>query len=134
MSKNFKTDEERYSIDKNGCWVWKLAVSYNGYPMKNGKRALNHFFAKHRGVKKEGMVFDHLCRNRRCVNPYHIEEVTPAENVRRGLLAKLQKDDVIQIRDMYKCGEQQAKIADFFGITQSHVSRLVNMEVWAIIN
>lgn len=33
---------------------------------------------------KAGMHIDHLCRNRACVNPWHMEQVTPSENIRRG--------------------------------------------------
>lgn len=37
-----------------------------------------------RGVIPDGLLLDHLCRRRGCVNPYHTEPVTPAVNVRRG--------------------------------------------------
>jgi hypothetical protein len=37
------------------------------------------------GPIPEGLVLDHLCRNRSCCNPAHLEPVTTAENVRRGL-------------------------------------------------
>jgi hypothetical protein len=36
------------------------------------------------GPIPEGLVIDHLCRNRRCVNPAHLEPVTAEENWRRG--------------------------------------------------
>lgn len=36
------------------------------------------------GEIPEGMVLDHLCRNRRCVNPHHLEPVTVKENTHRG--------------------------------------------------
>lgn len=36
----------------------------------------------------EAYVLDHLCRNRGCVNPSHLEIVTLAENVRRGAISR----------------------------------------------
>lgn len=51
-----------------------------------GQRVYAHRFSYelHVGPIPEGLVIDHLCRNRLCVNPDHLEPVTSQENVRRG--------------------------------------------------
>lgn len=49
---------------------------------------MGHRFAyevHHRAPISAGVVLDHLCRVRHCVNPAHLEEVSQTENVRRGL-------------------------------------------------
>ena len=84
--------EERWwsCIEKasNGCWVWKGVPNKSGYGglKVNGKTVLAHRFGYEmlRGSIPEGMQIDHLCRNRLCVNPEHLEIVTSRVNTLRG--------------------------------------------------
>lgn len=77
--------------DPLGCWEWQASTSNGGY----GQFKLNGTMARaHRvsyelfvGQIPDGMVLDHLCRNRRCVNPAHLEAVTQDENMARGARA-----------------------------------------------
>lgn len=81
---------QKYSVDaKTGCWIWRGAGSGTGYGSLgvNGVQVAAHRFAYELlcGPVPPRLVLDHLCRNRGCVNPAHVEPVTQGENVRRGL-------------------------------------------------
>ncbi len=71
-----------------GCWEWKASRNWGGYgQFWNGQRTMPaHRFAYELlvGPIPEGLQIDHLCRNRGCVNPTHMEVVTNQENSRRG--------------------------------------------------
>lgn len=81
------------------------------------------------GELRPGFVLDHLCRNRWCCNPQHLEQVLQADNVRRGGASKLTEDAVQRIRAAG--GLTQAELAVRFGVSQSAISRAVRGEQWA---
>lgn len=70
------------------CWVWaasRFATGYGQYKL-DGKNCKAHRLAYLDlvGEIPDGLVLDHLCRNRACVNPYHLDPVTHTVNVQRG--------------------------------------------------
>lgn len=72
------------------CWEWQGEILWTGYgrfSVSPKVKILAHRYAYEatNGAIPEGLVIDHLCRNRRCVNPDHLEPVTRSENVKRGL-------------------------------------------------
>ena len=79
------------SDDPDGCWEWTAGKISDGYGhFWNSEQRRNE--SAHRvayealvGPIPDGLVLDHLCRNRGCVNPAHVEPVTNEENVRRGV-------------------------------------------------
>lgn len=86
---------KRVEVRSNDCWDWKLALDKDGYGTKNflhGPKLMAHrwVYLTMVGPIPEGMHIDHLCKNRRCVNPAHLEAVTPRQNVLRsgGIAAK----------------------------------------------
>lgn len=69
------------------CWTWTGARNSRGYSCLGvqGKRYLGHrrSYELLVGPIPAGLTIDHLCRNRLCINPAHLEPVTSGENTRR---------------------------------------------------
>lgn len=75
-------------VDKTeSCWLWTGAL-HKGYGrIQNAgvdHQAHRFSYELHVGPIPDGLVLDHLCRVRHCVNPAHLEPVANGENVRRG--------------------------------------------------
>lgn len=72
------------------CWQWTAYVHPEGYGrFRVGQRVLQAHRWSYEylvGPIPEGLEIDHLCRNRACVRPDHLEPVTTEENIRRGEL------------------------------------------------
>ena len=79
-------------IDKNDCWLFAGYKNEQGYGTIS--TYINHkpgYQYAHRasyetfvGAIPDGLVIDHLCKNRCCINPDHLETVTNRENIMRG--------------------------------------------------
>jgi hypothetical protein len=75
-------------VTAGGCWTYTGAITTSGYGQIWWQRKNN---LAHRvsyllrvGPVPDGMQLDHLCRNKRCVNPAHLEPVTARENTARN--------------------------------------------------
>ena len=74
---------------KDECWRWLASFdgrSYGQFCLRHGKNVRAHRYAYEqiRGLIPPGLDIDHLCRNRWCVNPWHLEIVTRRTNLLRG--------------------------------------------------
>lgn len=77
-------------VEQSGdCWLWTTPLTRTGYaqfsdenvrPVYAHRWSYEHF----RADLSPGLVIDHLCRVRNCVNPWHMEPVTPRVNTLRG--------------------------------------------------
>jgi hypothetical protein len=81
---------EKVALTDSGCLVWIAGKNNKGYGMfgvGNGRSTSAHrwSYEHHIGPIPEGMYLDHLCRNRACVHPNHLEPVTQRTNLLRGV-------------------------------------------------
>lgn len=81
--------EARANWPADECWDWPHgtfgAGRYGATKVDGVNRGVHCVaYAREYGPIPEGMTIDHLCRNKRCFNPRHLEAVSRGENVLRG--------------------------------------------------
>jgi hypothetical protein len=103
----------RVAMTEDGCWLWCGARSKNGYGAiwLRGTQTTAHriAYALAKGPIPDGAEIDHLCSNKGCVRPSHLEAVTHSENCRRSrVLRGVQRKRRYATRDTERAAKQAA--------------------------
>jgi hypothetical protein len=134
----------------NECWLWLGATLPKGYGVigSGGKHSTNRYvhrvaYELAHGPIPADLAVDHTCHSydkscrggptcehRRCVNPAHLEVVTPTENNHRSRTAKVTMEAVRSIRQAAAAGVPNPEIAAVWGIDRSEVSKIVCGRIW----
>lgn len=133
-----------YSSD-DGCWLWTGALNGGGYGtfcFKGERKGIGvHRISLILSGESipNGYVARHICRNRNCVNPDHLESGTIQDNtndrIRDGTMvcgekhysAKLTNDDIIKIREWTG---RKDKLAELYGVSKSLITQICNRTTW----
>lgn len=96
-SESKKIFHEKYVVKPNGCWEWQTRAEYGHFCLKKINISASNFsYMAFIGPIKRGHIVDHLCMNKKCVNPNHLEMVTKSDNAskrREKLKKKILSED-----------------------------------------
>jgi hypothetical protein len=112
------------------CWIWQRSLDKKGYGRAMKDRAHILYFEKKNGSVPIGFMLDHLCRQRACVNPDHLEVVTNEVNVQRGTSAAVTAEQVLEIRRRLALGERQIDLARELGVTTTCINFIAKRKTW----
>ena len=76
----------RIAVNEDGCWIWTDRTNMQGRAKCGGRSVCRDAYLRLVGEIPAGLELDHLCCVALCVNPYHKDPVTHAENMRRRYL------------------------------------------------
>lgn len=129
---SFYTD--RYEVDeRTGCWNWTGTMRSNGYGAyrrgREQKAAHKVIYELRNGPVPAGYDLDHLCRNRACVNPAHLEPVSRSENLRRGSRGKMTVSAIFALRLAdASTSLTRVELAEMVGISGRNVTRYLGSQ------
>lgn len=117
---------ERYAINiETRCWEWCGELSSNGYGRVwlAGKRVAAHraYYEQEIGPIPAGLQMDHLCRNKRCVNPAHLEPVTNRENQRRARAFNRNRLTERKVASIRSSDATDAELARRYGVSANTI-------------
>lgn len=151
-------------VSATGCWEWTGGRIGKGYGAIcwNGTQEYAHRASYEALVGKipAGLDIDHLCRNRACINPLHLEAVTRGENLRRSPLlvaesrrkirklheqsrgkpgtkfaerngnSKLTSQRASWIRQLTSLGVPRRAFVAMYGVSKSAIDKIVQGKTW----
>lgn len=162
-TKDKASDETRFlaKVDKkeNGCWEWNSTMQRQGYGLfwtggkaKNGGKyqvAHRYSYELHKEPIAEGMFILHSCDNPKCVNPAHLSQGTPKDNMddmknkgrekwchhgEKNGACKLTEQKVREIREKFAKGDiTMTKLGEEYGVGQQTISSIIKRKLWSHI-
>ena len=137
---HFRKQGPRFTIEDCGystpCMIWNGQLNKDGYAIgwHEGRTRQMHIVYYRRAHPEHlpGYPLDHLCRQRPCVNDKHMEPVTNAENVRRGLSAKLSAQAVLEIKS--RPFDRGADLAREYRVSPQTICDIRKGRKWADID
>lgn len=129
------------------CWNWTGRLDIGGYGRFSikgiWKKAHRTAYELYKGSIPEGLVVRHMCNNRKCVNPAHLEVGSHKDNTTdmfrtnppdrtgdRSHAKKITQADADELRQWREFGYTQKDIGTAFGIGQPQVSSVLNGKYW----
>jgi hypothetical protein len=131
-----RRSDPQWEVAPNGCWLWRWSTNNKGYGRirVDGAEWLAHryVYTRQRGPIPPELELDHLCSNRRCVNPDHLEAVPHRVNCRRGRRAILGPGGALAIKLAAATTTLSHRaIAEMVAIDHRTVGRVIGGQRWA---
>jgi hypothetical protein len=128
-----------YRRNSSGCWIWTGSLIDGHYPVSRlyvkskgytwpARRVM---WLREIGAIPAGKQIVSDCGHELCVNPLHLEALTHAEVHQRSSKAKIDGDDVREIRELVRFGLPMKDIGAAYDITGEEVSQIVSGKRWA---
>ncbi len=132
FSREYEVEDRGYETP---CWISNRIKNRHGYAwMRNGGHmTVVHrvFYEREHGPIPPGLEVDHLCSQRACCRPSHLEAVVRTENIRRSNRTKLTRTQAEEIRQLYATGQySQSQLARKYGIVQSTANAIILGKNW----